>query len=242
MKKPDVEEMLDNAARVPHSLPAGLLERIVDSVGASLQPVRPLPATRLLSGALVLIVTVIALLGAARAGFQGIAALSPVQRVAVFGALALLASLVARRAVGEWIPGSARPLGGSAILAGVSGVLFAVFMLLFRDYSATRFLAAGVNCLLTGLLHAAVAAPLVWWVLRRGYAVNPVSAGLVAGVLAGLAGVSMLELHCANLEAPHVLVWHTLVVPLSAAIGAIAGRVPGAHARSAARGSGRKSA
>jgi hypothetical protein len=62
-------------------------------------------------------------------------------------------------------------------------------------------------------------------VLRRGWAVNPVAAGLVAGVLAGLAGATLLELHCTNFEALHVIVWHTLVVPVSAGAGAICGWV-----------------
>ena len=33
----------------------------------------------------------------------------------------------------------------------------------------------------------------------------------------------MLELHCANFQALHVLVWHTAVVPVSAAAGALVG-------------------
>jgi hypothetical protein len=33
----------------------------------------------------------------------------------------------------------------------------------------------------------------------------------------------VLELHCANFEALHVLVWHTLVVPVSAGFGALIG-------------------
>jgi hypothetical protein len=33
----------------------------------------------------------------------------------------------------------------------------------------------------------------------------------------------MLELHCPNFEAAHLLVWHMAVVPLSAALGAFAG-------------------
>jgi hypothetical protein len=44
--------------------------------------------------------------------------------------------------------------------------------------------------------------------------VNPLAAGLVKGTLASLAGVAMLKLHCANIQAPHILVWHTAVVPL----------------------------
>jgi hypothetical protein len=60
----------------------------------------------------------------------------------------------------------------------------------------------GVVCLSAGLLHAIPAALASWLLLRRGFAVNPVAAGLVAGTLAGLAGVTMLELHCANLKPP----------------------------------------
>ena len=59
--------------------------------------------------------------------------------------------------------------------------------------------------------------------LRRGFAVNPPSAGLVAGTLGGLAGVGMLELHCPNFQAAHILAWHTAVVPVSAALGALLG-------------------
>jgi len=32
-----------------------------------------------------------------------------------------------------------------------------------------------------------------------------------------------LELHCPNLEAAHVLVWHVAVVPVSAVVGALVG-------------------
>jgi len=51
--------------------------------------------------------------------------------------------------------------------------------------------------------------------------VDSLGAGLARGALAGLAGVGMLELHCPNFEAPHVMVWHTAVLPLSAAAGAL---------------------
>jgi hypothetical protein len=43
------------------------------------------------------------------------------------------------------------------------------------------------------------------------------------GTLAGLAGVTMLELHCINLETLHVMLWHTAVMPVSAAAGALVG-------------------
>jgi hypothetical protein len=73
------------------------------------------------------------------------------------------------------------------------------------------------------VVHAIPAALLSLWVLRRGFAVNFVSAGMVAGTLGGLAGVTLLELHCPNFQAAHILVWHTAVVVVSGGLGALAG-------------------
>ena len=87
------------------------------------------------------------------------------------------------------------------------------------------FFVVGVICLVTGVLHAIPAGLLSWLVLRRGFAVNSVSAGLVAGTLAGLAGVGLLELHCSNFQAIHILVWHTAVLLVSGGLGALVGRV-----------------
>jgi hypothetical protein len=75
-----------------------------------------------------------------------------------------------------------------------------------------------------GVLHAIPAGLLSWLVLRRGFAVNFESAGLMAGTLGGLAGVGLLELHCPNFQATHILVWHTAVLVVSGALGALGGR------------------
>jgi hypothetical protein len=221
----EIDKMLDDAAHRPHQVPAALLERIADSLEPSQRPVRPLAAPWILTVALVLVCAAVALLGAARLGLQGVAALSTAQRLLILGTLALLAWFVAAQAVREWIPGSRGRMSGVAMLASVSLALLAVFALLFRDYRTTHFVSAGLACLFSGLMHAIPAGLLVWWLLRRGYVVNGVAAGLAAGTLAGLAGLTMLELHCPNFETLHVLVWHTLVVPASAALGAIVGWV-----------------
>jgi hypothetical protein len=109
-----------------------------------------------------------------------------------------------------------------AVLVGIGSLsLLGVFALLFRDYHTDHFVSAGITCLVIGLLHALPAALASWLLLRRGFAVNPVASGLVGGALGGLAGLTMLELHCTNFQALHVLVWHTAVVPLSGAAGAL---------------------
>ncbi len=223
MRDAEIDAALDQAARARREVPAQLLQRIADTIGPTLRPVRALPPTWLLAGGLVLITAAVALLGAARAGFQGVAALGFAPRLLIFGTLTLLACVAAVRLVGEWIPGSPRRLTPEALLALVVIILLGVFALLFHDYRIEHFVSAGLTCLATGLLHAFAAALLGWWWLRRGCAVHSVSAGLAAGVVGGLAGVTVLELHCTDFHALHVLVWHTLVVPASAGVGAFAG-------------------
>ncbi|HWB97785.1 MAG TPA: NrsF family protein, partial [Bryobacteraceae bacterium] len=47
--------------------------------------------------------------------------------------------------------------------------------------------------------------------------------GVAAGAFAGLAGIGMLELHCPNLAAMHVMVWHVAVLVVSGILGGLAG-------------------
>jgi hypothetical protein len=221
VKDEEFDDVLKGSARDPDVLKAETLQRISASIKTSLRPVRPLPPTWVLAAGLVLICAAVALAGAARAGFYGIEKMNILERALIFSTLAVFAWLVGIGLVHEVVPGSRRRVAPGALLAIVSGLLVGVFALLFRDYQTSDFFSAGIACLLTGLLFAVPTALLAWLLLRRGFAVNPVSAGLVAGTLAGLAGLGMLELHCPNFQAAHVLVWHIAVVPLSGAAGAL---------------------
>lgn len=221
MKNEEIDDVLKKAAQTSQELDPVVLERIDDSIRRSLRPVKPLPPVWLIAGGLVLVCAAVALGGAARSGFFGVAKMNLLERSLVFPALGLLASLAAVSFVHQMIPASRVRLSPAVLLVLSSAALLAVFAPLFRDYRVDHFLSVGIVCLLTGLLHAIPAGLLSWLVLRRGFAVNPASAGLVAGTLGGLAGVGMLELHCPNFEAAHILLWHTAVVPVSAVLGAI---------------------
>jgi len=220
VKDREIDEVLKKAAQAPHKLDPALLKRVAGSIESSLRPVRTLPSTWVLTTGLVLICAVVALAGAARAGFDGIEKMGVWERALIFSTLGIFAWVAGTEFVNEMIPGSRRRIPLGALLGIGSVVLVGVFALLFRDYRTDHFVSAGIVCLLTGLLHAIPAALLSWLVLRRGFAVNSVSAGLAAGTLAGLAGVGMLELHCANFQATHILVWHTAVIPVSGGAGA----------------------
>jgi hypothetical protein len=219
----DIDLVLGKTRPASGELDEALRARIVASVPSPLQPVRPLPRTWILTSGLVLICAAVGVAGAARAGLYGIEKLGAWAALPILAALGLLAWVAGEKLIAEMIPGRAHRLSPGALLVIVSGVLLAAFAFSFTDYHTHQFVSAGLTCLVTGLLHAIPAAVLIWILLRRGFAVSSISAGIVGGVLAGLAGVTMLELHCSNFEALHVLVWHTAVVPVSAAAGAALG-------------------
>lgn len=223
MSDSGLDRILSDAARTAHPVSPEVRKRIVNSIGASLRPVRPLPPTWVLVTGLVLIGSLVALLGAGGSGFSGFQRLHPWTRALVFCMIGVLTWGAATEFVGESIPGSRRRVSARTLLVAVSLALLAVFALSFRDYRTQHFVAAGIACLLTGLTLAIPAAIASCLLLRRGLVLNSVSAGLVGGVFAGLTGVTTLELQCTNFQALHILVWHAAVMPASGAAGALVG-------------------
>jgi hypothetical protein len=220
-----VDDALQKAAEVEPPVEPELLEKIAASMQSSLRPVRPLPPTWRLAAGLTLICAAVATAAAARIGFYGIDKLDPWERLLIFSTLGVMAWTWGVAFINRLIPGSRQQLSAGTLLSIGTVVLLGVFALVFHDYHTDHFVSAGLVCLRSGLLLAIPAALLSWWLLRRGFAVNTVAAGFAGGALAGLSGVTMLELHCANSQALHVLVWHTGVVPVSAALGALTGWV-----------------
>jgi hypothetical protein len=219
----EIDQLLEGAARAPHSVEPAVVKRATGAIQASLRPVRPLPPKWILASGLVLICAAIATAGAAHAGFYGIEKMNTLDRALIFSTLGLLIWAAGTAFVSEMIPGSRRIVTSGTLLLISCVALLGVFVVLFRDYHTEHFVSVGLRCLFTGFAFAIPTGLVSWLVLRRGFAVNRIVAGLAAGTLGGLAGVALLELHCPNFEAPHVLLWHTAVVPLSAVAGALLG-------------------
>ena len=224
MNDRDIDEVLRKTAEVPHVVKPALLQRIAGSLEPSLRPVRPMLPSWALTLGLVLIGAAVALAAALRAGFYGLEKMDLLERALIFSALFFVAYAAATEFVSAMIPGSRRRVSSGNLLGFSVLILLGVFGLLFHDYHTEHFFSAGIVCLVTGVLHAIPVGLLGWLLLRRGFAVNAIAAGLVGGTLAGLAGIALLELHCANFQAFHILVWHTAVVPVSAALGALLAR------------------
>jgi hypothetical protein len=223
VKDKDIDDILKRAAEA-RDVDRELLERVARNLGSNLQPVRPLPALWILASGLILICVAVALAGAMYLGPFGIRKMSALEIGLIFCVLGILVWIAAASSVAEMIPGSGRPAAPWIVSVSGCAALAAVFGLLFQDYGVVRFVPRGVACLTAGVAFALPASLATWWLLRRGFAVDSVAAGLAKGTLAGLAGVTMLELHCPIFEAPHVLVWHIAVLPVCGAAGMLAAR------------------
>lgn len=209
-----------------------VLDRIRGPLLSGLTPVRPLASLRVFAALFICIFMAAASLGALKFGIYGWPALNVAQRIAIFAVLVALAVFTAATAARHMRPGAKR-IGGGFLFMLIFAVIEAVFLILFHDYSLGRFVHWGTGCLRAGLLCAVPVAFLIWFLVRRGYVLHPVSAGAAIGCIAGLAGLTALEIHCPILTIPHVAVWHAAVVAISAAAGALGGFATAALGRSA---------
>lgn len=197
------------------------LTRIENRILADLKPVKPLAPTSVLFFALMFFLVVVAAIGSAALGTSGWRVLSALQRIAVFTALAATAGLLAFSAVRQIVPGSRLLLSPYWPEIAVLGVMTGILAALFHPREESAFVSRGLKCLGIGLEYAIPTALLAWLLLRRGAVLNPVLTGATAGILAGLSGLTVLEIHCPNLNAYHILAWHIGSV-LASVLGGVA--------------------
>ena len=224
MRDGDIDNIL-NAAAEGSQVDAALVGRLAQTLGASARPVRPLPGRRTVWTALFVVCAAVGCPAAALLGIHGLPKMSTGQAASIFGVLCGLISLAAVACIEQMTPGGRRHFPAGWSIAGGCVVLAGLFAAVFDDREVANFVQAGLVCLRAGVAVAIPAALGGWLLLRRGYFVTPVAAGAAVGTLAGLAGITMLELHCPNFEVLHVMVWHTAVLPVSALLGALVARI-----------------
>lgn len=217
MRDGEIDDVLRKAAEAQPGPDPALLDKIAASIQPKMTPVRPLPPAWVLSSMLFGMCAAIAVAAARRSGMHGIDAMDKTQKL-IFPALAGFIVAAAGAWVAEMIPGSKRKETPWKVLCGATFTLWALFPTIFPDRHTENFVHSGIVCFGAGLLYAVPIALAGWWLLRRGFAVDRTGAAMAAGTLAGLGGLLMLELHCPNFEVTHLLVWHTAVVPISAAL------------------------
>jgi hypothetical protein len=223
----EIDNILKRAAEALPQVHPAVVDRAAAAVASRAGAVRPVPPPWVWKCGLFLIWVLVAAGGGIALGLHGIAKMSALESVTIFAELGILTWLAVGACVTEITPGSRRIVAPWILGLAGCAALAAVFALLFSDYAMERFVAHGMTCLTAGLLFAVPVWIAAAWMLHRGFPVNPAASGTAKGILAGLAGVAMLELHCGNLEAPHVMVWHTGVLIISVAAGAVLGATVG---------------
>jgi hypothetical protein len=201
------------------------LTRLASGLAADISPTQPMaPAGFYLTAFLGIFASIVSF-GVFREGTRALSAMSLLQILSILGALGACAFLLASSLVAQMVPGSLHRFRPEFLPATVVVTLWVVAGALFQFGDATRFWVRGWACLRMGFPFALLAAGPLWAVLRRGAILSPRAAGAAAGLLAGLAGTSVLEIHCPNLDLSHILVWHVGVSVLCSLCGLGAGVV-----------------
>jgi len=199
-----------------------LASAIAERIGQNLAAVRPLRPAGYYAGGFVLIflAPIVAAIGILRA--SGIAGMGLSMIAVVFGGLAFCGGLLAISLAAEMAPGSRRLLPPAALMGGILLAVAANIWALFPYQPETGFWLQSGKCLLLGIGFAAPTAALAWGLLRRGALLSPAVSGAAAGLLGGLAGIAVLEIHCPDWNAAHILVAHWGTALICAATGLLA--------------------
>jgi hypothetical protein len=201
------------------------LQQIARGMATNLVPVRPMAPARYFFGALVGMFVAIAALGAYRMGAFGIRVMTPLQNTAIFSVLAVSTGLLAYSLVQQMVPGTRHRISPRLLPAAITISLMIAITFLFQFQHERNFWGNAWACIRAGTPFGVLAAVPLWLVLRRGAILSPAVTGASTGLFAGLVGTSVLEIHCPNLHASHILVSHLGVAMLCALAGLVIGWV-----------------
>lgn len=207
---------------IPGASPA-TLRHIERGIVADLRPVNPIAPNLYVFAAFIAIFVSFVAVGVFRMGAFAFAVITPFQAGLILSALASGAALLAYSLVNQMIPGSRHRIPPGLLPFAITISLAIAIALLFHFQHERHFSARAWGCVRAGTPIGVLAAIPLWFVLRRGAVLSPAMTGAAAGLLAGLAGTTVLEIHCPNLDAWHILASHLGVAVLCAITGLILG-------------------
>jgi hypothetical protein len=219
--------------------PESRLRQIEAAIKEDLRPVRPLASSGVFLLAFMLISLAVVAIGSLLLGVNGWNALSTIQRMTIFAALAASVFLLAISVVRQMAPGGKPSISPRLLPIGILAGLILATAVIFQVRPETAFVPDGLACLRTGMTYSIPAALLFWVLLSRGAVLYPKLTGAAAGGFAGLIGVSVLEVGCPNLDLYHILVWHLGVILLCAIGGLSLGAAVDHFRRQSIRGHSR---
>ena len=199
------------------------LQQIAEGIAINLRPVSPVAPAGYFFGAFAGIFVSIVALFVYPMGALAIAVMTPLETVAILTALAVSTGLLAYSLAHQMIPGSRHRISPRLLPVGIGVLLTIVIAVLFQSQHEQNFWGHAWPCIRVGASIGVLAAVPFWLILRRGAILSPSMTGATTGLLAGLVGTSVLEIHCPNLDAWHLLISHLGIAMLCALAGLIIG-------------------
>jgi hypothetical protein len=218
----ELVHLFDSPVPVAPPSPA-TLRQIAEAMATNLLPVRPLAQARYLLGAFVGIFVSIVALGVYRLGAFAIPVTTLLQIAAIMSTLAIGTGFLASSVVNQMVPGTHVAVSPKLLLIGITISFMMATALLFQFQQQDNFWSSAWVCVHAATPFAGLAAVLFWLVLRRGAVLSPSMTGAATGLLAGLVGTTVLELHCPILNGWHILASHFGVAILCALGGFVTG-------------------
>ena len=205
-------------------VPAHLQSKITDKVLASLEPVAPLTCAWKLTLGFLLIFGVISGVFVAISGLRGTADTNMLSFTALLGVIGVAVFLLSITLTREMAPGTSRLLSPARLFITLFAAIFVIIAFLFPWEIGDGIFAHSWHCFRSGLLFSVPAAILILLLLRRGAVLSMSVAGAGAGLLAGLAGMTVLHFGCTIHSAPHVMIAHFGIAKAGALLGFVLGR------------------
>jgi hypothetical protein len=162
-----------------------------------------------------------------RLGLAGWYARSALQASVNFTLLAAGLLAISNALARQMMPDSRRIAAAPLYISVVLLSLLTADVLLFGYRWSPNFFPLALSCWEIGIMCAAISAPLFWLIRRRGLSLNPIAHGATAGLLAGLVGVTVLEIYCPYLDRLHTSAAHVGSAITAAALGAALGGIKG---------------
>lgn len=202
---------------------ADVLGQIERRIVADLQVVRPvMPARNILL--LAAIFASLLFIAVYSLGAFAIRVMSPLQTSTILGTTAIGTGFLIYSLIHQMVPGSLHRVSPRLLPIAILSSLIGVMTVLFQFQHDADYWLRALVCLRAGTPIGFLTAVPFWLVLRRGAIISPTMTGATTGLLSGLVGTSVLEIHCPNLDAWHILVSHLGIAVLCSMAGLTLGR------------------
>jgi hypothetical protein len=195
------------------------LRQIAGSISANLRPVRPIaPVAHFIGSFLGIFALIAAAIGYGMGAFA-IGVMTRLQISTIFIALAVSSAVLAYSLAHQMVPGSYHRFPPRLLPFGITIGLSITTAIVFHFQQEPLFWAGSWPCIRAGIPIAMLASVPFFLIMRRGVVLAPRMTGAATGLLAGLVGTTVLEIHCQNLDAWHILASHIGVAILCALAG-----------------------